>query len=1001
MQAAINQLLVIDDIVGSSNEVRRGAELKRTIRIKNLGDKPVDVDVWVEPRDKPSEFIQRCRFSIQNPLRIEPHSSQEITLTIEVPPGITPGTYNYEILLEAAAQYPGKVVQRPQQLKVLASEYDAEWGNEPVFTIISPITNSINPAPLQASEQLEVKVRVENRSKRVDRFYLICPKLDKESYSVRYPEVGWDVPGLVKETDGLELNPGGIGEIILILHPPEHTLASDYCPDVQLISSNHDNLMLLDVVYIQILPNDQLSIEMRPQSRRIPREIGQFEIELVNKGNIEREIAIRARDYEEVFVYNFEDDIIRLAPGEIRNVPLKVKPKKWWRRHWRSKGLPLTFDVEIENIINATSDAYVPALPKTAPQGKLLWEPYPWWMFWMLLLLGLGTVGILAFVIWWNLLREKIPLPTPKVIKFETAAKSYQEGKDDAIRLNWEISHLKQIEKVTVIRLESNVETERKNYIFKDGVPSELKPGKKNLNGVCSHATTVTKESSNIGKPSFLPNWLPLSLPVNSGTDVKIDNLKCKGIITTAQKPGNYTFKIEVFSKQNSEQVVSSQITDTIAINPATPLPLPKILDLSSTVPNYEEAIPQDPTKVTSIPSNSLSAPIRLNWEISSPKHIKELRVVGKAPDGSIISPEKRYQVTNNTLPIQLAKFCQPEAKLDLEQNLICKNIPMEDARKPGDYIFTLTVVPKDGKEENAVTKQTATIKIQPLPEPKITNFSPAKPSYQEESTSPVLNKAQDKQNNTNSLPIRLNWEIASPTQIQEMQVVSLDGEGIVRAPLQRHLMVNNQLPDGLKKFCTLTDKILVCRNVPTDIRQAGKYTFKMIIIPKRAKAGDGEIIKATDAIKVEPKKATPTKIIAFKINGEDVKSKPKHSFVISKQRSEASINVSWQVEKGEDIKVELLPAPGIVDFSGSIQNYSLKLPPSNETITLKVTNSAGEQMTQSVVIETVEPSLGAFREGSGSSRSNSNNSSSGASSPAPSTSMDKQAPMEFPPLAN
>ncbi|GAB1543818.1 hypothetical protein NUACC21_64940 [Scytonema sp. NUACC21] len=1006
MQVASNQLF-IEDLAGNNNEIRRGSTAKRRIRVKNLGDRMAEIDIWIDATDEKSESILRwCNFSEPNPLRIDARDSKEVTLNFQVPPQAIPGLYNYEIRIEAAAQYPGKIFNRPQQLRVLPADKDAEWGNEPGFSI-QPVTSSANPIPLHAGQQLEVKVKVENRSKRVDRFYLTCPELTKEWYTIRYPESGLDVPGLVKETDGLELNPGKIGEIALVLHPPQYTATANYFPTIRLISSNREDLVLLDVIYLQILPDDRLNVEMHPLSQKVQQE-RVFEVELTNQGNIRREILVSAKDEEGLFNYIPEPAIVQMLPGNTRLVSLKVKPRKWWRRPWQGKGLSLTFNIELENIL-LPEVSKPPALPNNLPQGTLVWEPYPWWL---LCVLGLAGIGGIAFLIWWNFLREKIPPPpSPKVIQLGATSLNYQEGRNDGILLNWQISHPKQIEKLTLIRLEGNIETDRKNYLFQDNLPKDLLlQNKQNKNKGCEITTAhnnlsekdkTEKQQGQNG--SFLSQFKFFSGKKEPNQEINI--LDCQKILTNSKKAGNYTFKLEVFPKQNPEQPSSSQITDTIKINPATPLPLPKILNLSSTYPAYEE-VDTDSASAKLPINNSVSAPILLNWEISSPSHIKELKIIGKAPDGSVNSIEKSYTIINNDIPPQLRKYCQPQGKLDNNTNLLCNDVPINDARKPGDYIFTLTVVPqtaapKEGQEE--IFKQTPTIKIQPLPLPQITDFLPAKPIYQEVGTVPPPQNIAT-QPTTSSPPIRLNWRIANPSQMKELKIVALAADGSISGNLKRYIIINNSLPVELRPFCVSTTKELFCQNVPTDVRQAGNYTFKMTAIPKSAGA---EITKNTDAIKIQPqppKAATPVNIVSFKINGEEASQKPKHSFTINKQRSDANITVSWQVDNGEDIKVEVLPAPGIVNPQGSLENYSLSKPPSSETITLRVTNKAGEQKTQSVVIETVESNppnqsqSSSFNRNSGITAPGGNSEST--ASPQFSNS-DKLAPIEVPPLAD
>ncbi len=544
-----NSPLFIEDVPENNNEIRRGSTAKRRLVVKNLGDKRAEIDIWIAAADNKSDPLLRwCTFSEKNPLSIDAKDSKEVTLNFQIPQQATLDLYNYEILVEAAAQYPGKIFRRPQQLRVLSSDQDAEFVNEPAFSI-QPVTSSANPLPLQAGAQLQVKVRVENRSRRVDRFYLNCPELTKEWYTVRYPESSLDIPGLVKETDGLELNPGSTGEITLILHPPQYTPSRNYFPTIRLTSNNTEDLVLQDVVYLQILPDDRLNVEMRPLSRKIPPP-AVFDLELSNQGNIKREITIRAKDEEGLFTYILQPSVVQISAGEKQKVALTVKPKQPWRRPWWGKGLTSTFNIELEDALLPNTSKPL-ALPNNLPQGTLVWQSRPWWLLWLLILLGLAAMGGVGFAIWLKFFNSQVP----EVIKFE--ATQDREGKGDDISLHWEISKPSQVKKVTIIRQEGNVETDRKNFLF----PDELK----NRNGNCE---------------SSLPG-------MNSG-DIQ-DVLKCTVLSQTPQKAGKYTFKIEVYSQQNQQQPASSQITDTITIKPIKPLPLPQITEFSSTQPAYKE----------------------------------------------------------------------------------------------------------------------------------------------------------------------------------------------------------------------------------------------------------------------------------------------------------------------------------------------------------------------------------------------------------------------------
>jgi len=137
---------------------------------------------------------------------------------------------------------------------------------------------------------------------------------------------------------------------------------------------------------------------------------------------------------------------------------------------------------------------------------------------------------------------------------------------------------------------------------------------------------------------------------------------------------------------------------------------------------------------------------------------------------------------------------------------------------------------------------------------------------------------------------------------------------------------------------------------VPTDAKQPGDYIFKLVAVVKQEQ-GTTEITRSTEPIKIKPK---PLKILSFKINGQEAANKPKHVYLLNEQGDTVEVVLSWIVEGGADIQVELSPSPGRVAARGTL-NYTLS-PPSTETITLKVSNKSGNQQSQSAVIQTITP---------------------------------------------
>jgi len=1016
MQTVNNPLFIEDIFSVEANQVTRGFTAKRDITVKNLGEKNADIDIWIAVGDAKSEpLLSWCTFSKPNPLRLEPKGECEVTLSFEVPAQANVDLYKYDILIEAPAQYPDKLFRRPQQLRVLRSERDGEWDTNPGFTV-QPLTNSTNPYLLPFGEKLEVKVTVENRSKRVDRFYLICPELTNDWYSIHYPENNIETPGLVQETDGLQLNPGNTGEITLILHPPQSTTAGNYFPTIRLISSNREDLVLLDVVYLQLLADETLDVELHPLLLRIPTQEGRFEVKLMNQGNITREIAIAASDRDRLFSYTPEFPAVLLPPNSTSNIPFKLQPHKWWRRPFWGKALEFNFDIQLENnrVLLLPETLKPSALPKELPQGTLIWEPRPWWQVWLplllLLLLLLGLISVGTFLFWQKAFIQ------PKIDRLEAVTKVYQELAAKPVNLNltltnwrsWEFKNRKfqNSTKLSMVKIIpqsregngkimsygynellqfcqqsdnqlncKNLPTETKQaglYTFK----IEVYPQGQNKPSDTKETDTITIEP--IDQPKIfqfsssksvyletlgdqvLLNWrisnpqqiqnLIISQETNNSLPVKktflycnpqnsnsqgmpaksnkIEKIKgreflvCQGVATNLTQPGDYTFKLEVFSKQNLTQPSDTKQTDTVTIQPS---PIPKFID--KVLPNklnYE-----------------YKEPVFLNWRLSYPSQIKELRIVQQGSDGSAIQntlPLNQCRIQSSSPLITQANSPVKTGSMNDLDMVICENIRVIPTTA-GNYTYKLEVFSMQNPNQPSDTQETDSITVNPLPVPNITEILSTKPFYEVSKNEEIL----------------LNFKISDANQIRELRLASLAPDGSLNSKLKIY-NINNILPLELRNFCALTTN-LICQNLPTGAKEAGDYTFKLLVIPKQGE-GATEITKNTPLVKIKPippKPATPVKIIYFRVNGRDVSEKAKYIYEINKNRKPVDIIASWKVEDGEDIKVELLPL-GEVQKPEGAKSLTLSSPPSNITITLRVTNKAGEQKTQSVVIDTVEP---------------------------------------------
>ncbi|MBE9208005.1 hypothetical protein IQ244_16030 [Nostoc sp. LEGE 06077] len=390
---------------------------------------------------------------------------------------------------------------------------------------------------------------------------------------------------------------------------------------------------------------------------------------------------------------------------------------------------------------------------------------------------------------------------------------------------------------------------------------------------------------------------------------------------------------------------------------------------------------------------------IRLSWQIRHPKKLQTLSLTGLFADGTAAVQPIVYTF-NGKIPAELQPFCQMGAVLT------CANVPT-DARKPGDYTFQMQAFANNNPDLPVETIKTNTIKIVSIPPPQILQFSPAQSVYQE-----VKNSSTKIRPDT----IRLNWKINDLDRIKELRVIGRSPENLVTSPLQTY-DVSQGIPDTIKAFCNQQENQINCRNIPANNRGAGDYIFELQVFTK-TDTDKPSISQKTDLVKVQP---LPSKIIEFKIDGNN--PLPKYPILINPLKPNKPLNLSWKVEGTNNIKVELIPAPGDIPRNGTIP-YPVNQQPGSETITLQVTNSTGEKVSRSVTIETflpptvnptpvipsgdIKPVIPTVPSSSGqptpppgaspgTSSSPTNNSVPTPNSPAPSQ-PDKLSPLELPP---
>jgi hypothetical protein len=668
-------------IISPSGEIvlAPGSSVELCITLSNQGNQSALIDIFI---DEVSDIPSHWWLSSRERLALGHGQTSEVFFQIQVPVEAIPASYDYVVVVDARQHYPEDTpLLNPGRLRVMPLVQEARTVNDPTFTL-QPVTSSLAPTLLQPGEPLEATALVYNRSDRVDQFRLTCPDLPDDWFRVIYPEALTE-SGLVVAADGLELNPGDTGPIQVLLQPPPGTLAGIYSPTIRLYSVNNPDLVLLDVLYLQLLPVYLLDVELLTVVGKVKNQAGLFELRLHNQSNTAREVVLRVKsaDEAEVCTYTLTPAQVRLLPGESAIVSLQVQPNKsWWRRPFY--GRLLNFFVEIEDTqqLPLTSDRF---------QGALMWEPRPWWQFLLLVLTVLGIIGVIIFLVW--LFFPRAPVP-PQIVEFAPGSSSYKEAEDEVVRLNWKISSPKQLQTLRIegVSPEGIVISEPIVYDLTRGIPGQLK-------NFCSIQQLLI----------------------------------CQNVPTDARKAGDYIFQMTLFTKRGKGVAAQTLKTSTVRIEP---IPLPAIVEFASTKPAYEE-VSKDTILVgaqgsASIQSSNTSTTannspqqadksdsILLNWKIKNLTQLKALQLIGRAPDGSVNSPLKTYDFSQD-VPEPLEKLCEKK-----EEELTCKNVPT-DARKAGTYIFELIPVPKQEQEKPLESKKTDPIKINPLPIPtKIVEF--------------------------------------------------------------------------------------------------------------------------------------------------------------------------------------------------------------------------------------------------------------------------------------
>ncbi|MBW4599466.1 MAG: hypothetical protein KME29_07585 [Calothrix sp. FI2-JRJ7] len=567
----------------------------------NEGDQSAVIDLFFS-FDETFQKISGWSTSPRASLAVAPkESSDEVTFNFEIPVDALAGTYDYTFVVDSPQHYPQDTpINFPGQLKVQLKEQTVIRAFDPTFSII-PATNPNKPITYRFDQPLQVVIKVENRSNRVDRFCLTCPDLDDSWFKISYPATGMEGVGLF-DVSALELNPNTEGEIYLEFRPPIDTLAGSYSPTIRLLSENNPDLILLDLIYINIPTNYQLAIEIYTILGKVSRKDGAYELVVNNQGNLIRELILNAktRDEEEICTYKFDPRELRLLPNITDKASLLVKPGPWWRRPLFGQPLLINFEVNI-------TDKQGYPLANASPQATLSWKARPWWQFLLLILLGLGLFAGAAYMIW----RFLNPDPL-RIESFSTNEPPLIEG--DEINLNWKIDNYKRMQKLVVATKQPN----NRNVLSydKNTIKELIQPNKNNQNPPCN----VTRQ----------------------------EELICNRVPTGITNQGQYEFELQASYLQGSSLFNRrSQTERQTAKVQIDKKPIAEVADFKADKSQYKAG-----------------ESVFLTWTIKNPVLLNKLIINSKANNVPVGNPVTLVFENGNIKDPKLQKFCKEDKVL-------------------------------------------------------------------------------------------------------------------------------------------------------------------------------------------------------------------------------------------------------------------------------------------------------------------------------------------------
>lgn len=780
-QYSLDPLLL--DIQGRAASAQPGGHpLERIVTLYNRGDQTAEVILEIVPVDLRSEPLKKW-ITIQYPtpeLILQPQERIDVTLLITVPPETDSGFYSYDVCVHSE-QYSNLQTRKSQQLQITGDELSGLPGQEPDFTL-SPATSPDAPYSLTAGEPLTLVATVQNQSRRTDRYFLSLLDVPTDWFSVEYPENNANLPGLITRTDGLQLNPGESGDLILRIHPPPYTPAGDYFPTVQLSGSNRDEIVLLEVAYLSIPVDDKLHIALTPDHQLVPPQRAYFDITVHNTGNIHRNLCLAGQDQSNAFTFKLTSDVLSLAPNQTAIVEMTARPKRWLSRLCNRRRQTVPLDLIVENdVVDQLEGAHQlapvlsPALPAALPKGFLHWQPYRRWLFWLVLSTSVvGTLSLVSWLAWYFFVWR--PNLRPQVLMFAPTSDSLQADGDEPAAFNWDISNPAS---VGSIQLNWEGAEEPVTYAFpRDTEDEAVKVFPSELASYCQLTETVDQR---VG--SFVAPLLRFHRRRRTGTE-NLQVLQCSDLPLNSfsLQAGEYDFTLKTFSDVDGQGLRDvGKLEEMLTVAPPPP---PTVTELIPGATAYRQDSngrlqPVALAQGVSTGSNQTSATvdsIPVSWQVTNTQRLKALRLGSLAADGNQNLQEQVFDFSEG-LPAALEPYCQMA-----NHSLTCVNVPTL-ARSQNDYNFYVQAISLDAQVqgENAIAQTPTlapTVTVSPPP-PEIAAFTINGQS--------VINSPKQiirMQPNQKPFNITLSWDVKNATQVEVLPAPGLVNVNSITYPV-------------------------------------------------------------------------------------------------------------------------------------------------------------------------------------------------------------------------